>query len=136
MSGFCKYHPIEAATYFCSRCQKYTCDSCSNEDTHSGGVSCFLCSRPLKSLGSAATEEPFWRRLDKSFKYPLNTYALVMIVGVSILSSILAYVPFAILWQLMLTGAMVSYCFACLKQTAIGNFTAPDITPDRPRMPL
>jgi tetratricopeptide (TPR) repeat protein len=82
----------------------------------------------LKSLGSAATEEPFWRRFDKSFKYPLNTYALVMIIGVAILSSILAYVPFAFLWQLMLTGAMVSYCFACLKQTAIGNFTAPDIT--------
>jgi tetratricopeptide (TPR) repeat protein len=28
----------------------------------------------------------------------------------------------------MLTGAMVFYCFACLKQTAIGNFTAPNIT--------
>jgi tetratricopeptide (TPR) repeat protein len=82
----------------------------------------------MQSLGSAATEEPFWRRLDKSFRYPLNTYALVMIIGVSILTSILAYVPFAIVWQLILTGAMVSYCFACLKQTAIGNFTAPDIT--------
>ncbi len=128
MSGFCKYHPINAATYFCSPCQKYTCDSCANEDAHSGGVSCFLCSRPLQSLGSAATDEPFWRRLDKSFKYPLNTYALVMIIGVSILSSILAFVPFAIVWQLILTGAMVSYCFACLKQTAIGNFAAPDIT--------
>ncbi len=128
MSGFCKYHPIEGATYFCSRCQKYTCDSCANEDMHSGVVSCFLCSRSMQSLGSAATEEPFWRRLDKSFRYPLSTYALVMIIGVSILNSGLAYVPYAYGWQLMLTGAMVSYCFACLKQTAIGNFTAPDLT--------
>jgi tetratricopeptide (TPR) repeat protein len=51
-----------------------------------------------------------------------------MIIGVSILTSILAYMPFAIVWQLMLAGAMVSYCFGCLKQTAIGNFTAPDFT--------
>jgi tetratricopeptide (TPR) repeat protein len=82
----------------------------------------------MQSLGSASSEEPFWRRLDQSFKYPLNTYTLALIVGVSILNNIVMFVPFTILWQLMLTGAMMSYCFACLQQTAIGKFKAPDIT--------
>ena len=128
MMNYCKYHPLEAATYYCSQCQNYACDDCTNEDPHSNDGFCFLCKQATQSLGSASSEEPFWRRLDQSFKYPLNTYTLSLIVGVSILNNILTFVPFAILWQLMLTGAIMSYCFACLQQTAIGKFKAPDIT--------
>jgi len=126
--NYCKYHPLEAATYYCTQCQNHTCDDCTNEDQHSDDSYCFLCQTATQSLGSASSEEPFWRRLDQSFKYPLNAYTLALIIGVSILSNILMLVPFTIVWQLMLTGAMMSYCFACLKQTAIGQFKAPDIT--------
>jgi tetratricopeptide (TPR) repeat protein len=125
--NYCKYHPLGAATYYCPQCQIYTCDDCTNKDRQEDGY-CFLCQQVSSSLGSASSEEPFWRRLDQSFKYPLNLHALVLIIGVSILSNVVAFVPFTIVWQLMLTGAMMSYCFACLQQTAIGKFKAPDIT--------
>lgn len=128
MSNFCKYHPLEAATYFCSRCQTYTCDDCTNDNQHSEEGFCFKCLQEAQFLGSASSEEPFWRRLDQSFRYPLNVSAAVLIVGISILNSVVLYLPFAILWQLMLEGALMSYCFACLKQTAVGKFKAPSIT--------
>lgn len=124
---YCKYHPLEPATYNCPECSHDACDTCVEENYFREDVQCFLCQSTMSSLGSANNAEPFWRRLDKSFRYPLNANALTLIVGVSFLNTVLMFIPLTFIWQIMLTGAMVSYCFACLKQTASGKLVAPDI---------
>jgi hypothetical protein len=79
-------------------------------------------------LGSGHSAVPFWRRLEESFRYPLNVQTLILIVGVAILMPILGYLPFTFVWYLMVFGAFLKYCFSCLQNTAHGLMVAPDIT--------
>ncbi|MEX1033819.1 MAG: DUF4013 domain-containing protein [Cellvibrionaceae bacterium] len=125
---YCKYHPLTPATYSCRVCHTYNCDSCVDESDPRKGERCFTCARPVEHLGAINQAIPFWRRLEESFRYPLATRTLVLIVAVSLLGSVLAYLPLAILWYLMVTGAFLKYCFSCLKNTASGLLVPPDIT--------
>lgn len=124
---YCKYHPLEAATYHCSHCNIHSCDHCIDVDRHSE-PRCFHCQQPLESLGSSNSATPFWRRLPESFRYPLNTETGVLLVAVSFLTSTLGYVPLGVLWVLMISGAFFKYSMSCLEKTAQGDMTAPDIT--------
>lgn len=124
---YCDYHPDSAATYYCEHCDISTCDKCSNEDKHSETV-CFECDGPLESLGTGFAAEPFWRRLDSTFRYGLNPEVLIFISIIAVLNSILSFVPFSWLLQLMLTGAFFKYCFVCLQNTAQGLMQPADIT--------
>jgi len=89
---------------------------------------CFICEQEVESLGSVNNVEPFWRRLQDSFRYPLNSSTLSLIVGISVLSSIVAYLPFAFLIYLALLGSILKYAFSCLKNTSEGLLVAPDIS--------
>lgn len=124
---YCHYHPDTAASYHCEHCNINTCDNCSKEDRYSGTV-CFDCDGHLESLGAGFSAEPFWRRLDSTFRYGLNTEVLVFITIIAVLNSILSYVPFSWLLQLILTGAFIKYCFVCLQYTAQGQMKPADIT--------
>lgn len=124
---YCQYHPLSAATYRCESCMRSVCDDCSDEQTH-GDAHCFYCKIAMTSLGDAQQAEPFWRRLEQSFKYPVNMHSLVLISVVSTFNTLFSFLPLAFIWQLVLTAAMMSYCFACLEQTSKGKMTAPDIT--------
>ncbi len=126
--SYCKYHPLAAATFACRDCQIDTCDACSNEDKHGRDVRCFLCDQPLDSLGAANQTEPFWRRFDQSFRYPLNAQSITVIVILSAVSAVALHLPFALLWYCAATGALIKYGFSCLQNTAQGDMTAPDIT--------
>lgn len=124
---YCQYHPLKSATYCCESCHRMVCDTCSDEQNYSD-AKCFYCRSEMHSLGDAQQAEPFWRRLEQSFKYPITSNALPIIIGVAVLSTLLSFVPFAAIWQLLLAASMVSYCFACLEGTAKGQMLAPDIT--------
>jgi tetratricopeptide (TPR) repeat protein len=82
----------------------------------------------MEDLGASYNAEPFWRRLQDSFNYPLNTETAILIIGVAFLTTIVSFIPFAIIWHLILFGAFMKYCFCCLEKTSMGSFKAPDIT--------
>ena len=123
----CKYHPLKPATYFCYDCEISGCDDCVDDSPYNSVVRCFQCNKELETLGPGHIE-PFWRRLQKSFRYPLATQSLVFILALSVLCSVVIYLPFALLIYLALFGTGFKYCFSCLSHTADGYMTPPDIT--------
>ncbi len=125
---YCKYHPLQAATFCCNTCDTFSCDKCIDIGRERREVNrCFSCENEVESLGATYNAEPFWRRLEQSFRYPLNVQTMVLIIGVSALTALLSYAPFTFLWILILTGAFVRYAFTCLEQSSEGILEAPDI---------
>ena len=126
----CKYHPLDAATYHCEQCDIHLCNHCIHEETRlRSAPTCHLCESKLDHLGDGASADPFWRRLEQAFRYPLSGNALSIIIPISIISSLISYIPsiFAFIAVLALFGAMLKYAFICLENTATGNMVAPDI---------
>lgn len=127
MESKCKYHPLETGTYHCSQCGTNFCDNCVDDSRFNPVARCFHCNGELDLLGPGNIE-PFWRRLQQSFKYPLSAQSMIFIVGLSILCSITVYLPFALLIYLVLFGSGFKYCLSCLSHTSQGYMTPPDIT--------
>lgn len=129
---YCKYHPLDGATYYCRQCDIHQCDRCVNDEKNKRHtLHCFVCDSVLESLGSANTVTPFWRRLKEAFKYPLNSSSMSLIVITSILSVVAMLMPFlwilSIVLYLFAAGAMLKYSFTCLERTAMGEMKAPDV---------
>lgn len=125
---YCHYHPLIAATYYCENCHYHHCDDCIDEGDQGDSTHCFKCQQQCESLGATYTAEPFWRRFQESFRYPLATETVIFIIGVALLNSIVFYLPFTLIWILMLSGIFMKYCFTCLENTAKGIFNPPHIT--------
>ena len=125
---YCKYHPISPARYHCSHCHIFQCDICINEGPQHDQTRCFLCDTESESLGATFTAEPFWRRLQASFRYPANSQSATLIIGVAFLMTAATFVPLTLVWYLILTGIFIKYCFSCLEKTAQGSLAPPDIT--------
>ncbi len=126
---YCKYHPLDGATYHCANCQLHQCDHC--VDDAQPQPRCFVCGGVLESLGSGNLVEPFWRRLPQAFKYPLNASSMSLIVITSIASVVAVLMPFlwllSILLYLFAAGALLKYSLTCLEHTALGEMKAPDV---------
>ncbi|RDE25075.1 hypothetical protein DV711_05805 [Motiliproteus coralliicola] len=124
---YCKYHPLVSATYTCPNCETSMCDSCVDEGGFRGIERCFVCGSEVEGLGAANSIEPFWRRLQQSFRYPMNKSTMLLIIGVSVLSTILASYGSLITFLLWVgvSGVMIKYSFLCLQNTANGLLVAP-----------
>jgi len=124
---YCKYHPLDGATYACRACNISQCDKCV-DDEHNA-AHCFVCGAVLESLGSANTVEPFWRRLKEAFKYPVNANSMSLIVITSIISVLAGLMPaiLALVIYLFSAGSIMKYSFTCLERTALGEMKAPDV---------
>jgi tetratricopeptide (TPR) repeat protein len=116
---------LAPARYYCRNCQRFTCDTCTDENPATDVEQdrrCFICSSPVTFLGAAHSVEPFWRRINKIFQYGISKQALIAITVCSICSLIGLYS----VWMLLLSSVlMVRYSFNCLEQTAYGNMSAP-----------
>ena len=123
----CFYHPVSPATYYCQQCRLASCDTCSDVVTPDQ-VRCFHCEASLQGLGAAHSAKPFWRRIDASFKYAMHKEVLIFLGVVAVLGAVVSYLPFGPLWQLLLSGVMMKYCFNCLQASSQGIFTPPDIS--------
>lgn len=125
--SFCRYHPNEAASFYCEQCHYHACKNCSNDNDSAdeNSAQCFLCKGPLDSIGSAHHAEPFWRRLGKAFRYALGKESITALVIAAIISLLGLYIPFV---SLIAAAFIYKYCFFCLEQTAYGNMSAPDIS--------
>ena len=125
---YCKYHPVEAATYSCTHCNIRQCDHC--VDASAGSVRCFVCRRELENQGPGDSIVPFWRRLDKCFSYPMTMQTLLLIILASAVSALAASAgglqSFVIL--LVVSAVTTKYGFLCLQQTAAGKMDAPDVS--------
>lgn len=126
--SYCKYHPLQAASYYCDHCHIPCCDQCINDESPRKSSRCFRCDNELRFLGAIHTAIPFWRRLKETLQYPLNQESLILIIGVAFLSVILGSSLFLLLAYLAVCGAFFKYCFTCLERTAHGDFTPPDMT--------
>ena len=124
---YCKYHPLSPATFHCPTCGTDNCDVCVDEDRGNSVKHCFTCRDAVESLGAANSATPFWRRLEESFKYPLKTETIVLIIGLSLVQAISRYLPFGFVIQLAVFGSAVKYSLYCMKRTSEGFLTAPDI---------
>ncbi len=127
MEQTCQFHPLEPATYFCTACETLCCDDCVDDARFNPEPRCFQCNRTLEPRGPGNIE-PFWRRLQQSFRYPLATQSLWFILILSVLCSVAFYIPFAVLIYLALFGSVFKYCLSCLSFTAEGYMAPPDIT--------
>lgn len=92
-----------------------------------------LCERSLEAQAVASEAcVPFWRRLQESFRYPLNSHSMTLVVGFALISAILnssaMIFILAIGLNLLMLSAMMKYCFSCLERTSLGDMRAPDIT--------
>ncbi|WP_196140199.1 B-box zinc finger protein [Aliikangiella sp. G2MR2-5] len=127
---YCKYHPNSPATFWCENCQVFSCDNCTDEGSLASSERCFKCGAHVESLGATYTATPFWRRLEDSFRYPLNASVMGLIVAISLMQAILSSIPMIItlIVQLALFGSMIKYCFDCLEKTSEGLLTPPDVT--------
>ena len=127
---YCKYHPLQAAYNCCPKCDTYTCKECVDEGKFGTDALCLQCKFPTDKTAATADIEPFWRRIDKSFRYPVTGPLIAFIVIVSLLSALSTFLPMPLMvgLNILLTGVMVKYCFNCLSATAMGNMQAPDIS--------
>lgn len=127
---YCKYHPDRVAQQYCPQCDHYTCNHCVDEGKFGDNGFCFSCGKATEYAGMPTDTTPFWRRIDKSFRYPLEKSVIAFIAIVSFLSAVASFLPLPLMagLSLLLTGLMIKYSFNCLSETANGNLEAPDIT--------
>ncbi len=130
---FCKFHPLDSATNFCSNCQAHYCDACSDESSGLRGSrsgeshathGCFVCSGELEPTQRAQKIPPFWSRLGEIYKYPLNFHAIIALIVVSFMT---ALVGGSLILMLLVSVAMALYTFTCLRETASGHLEAPGL---------
>lgn len=124
---YCYSHPEKSATYFCHHCKTHTCDDCSCEQDYAV-TQCFFCDGELESLGSGSSAQPFWRRLDLTFKYAMHKEVMIFIIILAFLSAVFQFIPFAFIFDLIIAGAFIKYCLVCLERTAMGKMSPPEIT--------
>lgn len=125
---YCKYHPLQAGTFVCQNCELATCDTCIDDSQHLSGGKCFICHSEMDSLGAKNTAQPFWRRLQQSFEYPMNAGTVSLIIGVALLGSFIGYLPFGFWLTLAVEGAFFKFCMTCLSDSSEGKLSPPDIT--------
>ncbi|WP_067520430.1 hypothetical protein [Endozoicomonas ascidiicola] len=121
---YCKYHPLQGASYVCHQCNVHTCQDCNRTEHQSSEARCFVCNDTLSVQGGAFTATPFWKRLNKAFKYPFSGNGFAAIIAATLLSCLGFIMP----WFVLLASAFITkYSFTCLQQTAMGQTQAPDI---------
>lgn len=126
---YCKYHPTEAATWYCTHCDCQVCDTCTQESERGDDRYCCKCGATLESLGSAYTAEPFWERLSGTFRYPLTVPVMTLIIILSAISGVLFFMPIVgAVAGLISAGILTKYSFQCLEETASGNMSPPGLS--------
>jgi len=73
---------------------------------------------------------PFWHRLRAISLYPLRNGALWALVGLTLASTLLAFLPGGFLFRAILTAGVYAYATVILRATANGNLESPEINLD------
>ncbi|MFQ3230258.1 B-box zinc finger protein [Reinekea sp.] len=125
----CKYHPLVPTSFHCDVCEQSTCATCVDDTSAHGDPHCIRCGGYLESVANSDNVAPFWRRIEDAFKYPVNSEALMMIIGVSVGMAVVSSLPFGGLTLLIITlalyGAMLNYSFMAMTTSSEGDFEPP-----------
>lgn len=119
----CKYHPAQAATWHCPRCQMDLCVGCVLTDAANSSPRCSLCRGDLLSLGISQVVTPFWQRLPAFFAYGFRGSSLKFLVFCTLL-----LILGALIGRLPLLGMIAiatKYLFSVTEQTAAGELEPP-----------
>lgn len=122
MNAYCDYHPLDAARWHCTSCQKRFCAACMPDiPPGQNHASCPSCQTALQFLGIGDTIEPFWNRLPAFFKYPFNPNTLAIIIGYSLL--VFAFWSFFrnFIVYLFLFATLLKYLYYLVEYTADGH---------------
>ncbi len=80
-TDYCKYHPLQSATWHCTTCHISLCNDCVQPSLESDTEpSCFLCNKVLTSLHQAAPVVPFWLQYTQFMRLPLSLLGAVLLV--------------------------------------------------------
>lgn len=127
----CKFHPTVTALNYCEACDINVCEPCSDESIsqrkskiHPESHRCFVCKTAMHPIEGVSQIEPFWSRLSQVYRYPLNLEAMVTLLVIGLITAIFSNVGLIIL---LAAVAISLYSFACLRQTANGDFDAPGL---------
>ena len=133
---YCTYHPTVPAAWHCDACDAHYCAECIVCRDVGGGTGrkgtvlylCPKCSCPSERLAVQNLVEPFWNRLPRFFAYPLKPAPAAFILPLSLLMALFS-VPglLSVVIQAALLCVLLKYCFAVLKNTAMGNMAPPGI---------
>jgi hypothetical protein len=101
-----------------------------DEGVHEALPRCLYCGSKTSYIGIKADALPFWRRLDKSFRYPMKTSILLLILFACFfeIAASFAPLPVYIILSLWAVGIIFKYGITCLYETAMGHMNPPDIT--------
>ena len=134
MKQKCTYHPTDTAHWYCEKCNKALCPQCVDAREMGGYHQgeklhmCPNCNIPLQWMGVENIIDPFWKRMPQFFLYPFSIRPLILMIGLSFLSSFLM-IPgvIGLLSTLALWGVTFKYAYAILQSTASGGLTAPKL---------
>ena len=85
--SYCEYHPNISASFLCDSCNIEFCENCSNHTDYSQDARCLKCNNQLSKVKRSGVDNPFWRRLKESFKYPFNPKSIALITPCHVSSS-------------------------------------------------
>ena len=117
----CKYHPTDAALWFCQTCETAFCAHCVPADQDNYLPKCTLCRRSLRSLSIAKQIEPFWQKLGDFFSAPLSRVALAMMSLFAILIALLPSNIFGPLLFVLLLLPLTEFLFEIMENRASGD---------------
>ena len=130
MANFCTYHPGKRAWCYCDKCGSYYCADCARRTRVFYGKPkdfffCPKCNIEAEMLSVASLIDPFWKRLNKFFTYPLQLRPLAFILILPLFAVILQRVP---LINLVIFAIQMKYCYDVLRSTANGGLSAPKVS--------
>lgn len=134
MKRFCKYHPAGPAHWYCDQCDTALCPECV-EAREMGGYRqgeklhmCPNCNIPVRWLGVENIIDPFWKRMPQFFLYPFSMGPLLLMLGLSLVSALLARPGIVgLLASIAVWGVAFKYAYAILQSTARGDLTTPKL---------
>jgi tetratricopeptide (TPR) repeat protein len=121
----CEYHATVPARWRCGACELNFCVNCAQKDPKASVAMCPSCGVPTLSLGIGNTIKPFWERIPRFFAYPFQLDAAVTLIALSVAAVVTRYMPFGLIFAILVYVATVRYCYRVLYHTALGHLEPP-----------
>ena len=130
-AAFCKFHPKNAARWFCSKCKKSFCELCVN--SHGAAKTCRACAvecAPLEIQVAAPDTKGFISSLPGAFIYPFRGTGILILIVSTVVFSAMGFISgglFAILAKMAAIGYLFSYMQNIIHATAAEEEQMPEL---------
>jgi hypothetical protein len=130
-AAFCKFHPKNAARWFCPKCNKSFCELCVN--VHGPQKTCRACAvecAPLEVQAAAPSTQGFTRSLPGAFIYPFRGSGVFILIFATVLFSAMGFFKsglISIVFRIGLLGYLFSYMQNIIHATAAEEAQMPEM---------